>query len=755
MNIKNILNELDALLENCQLEEAERFLNKAISDAMESKNYHNAITLYNEQIGYYRDCGMFEKAIASCEKVSELIYECHLENTSEHATTLLNIANAYRAAGKYDNSFEAYDTVKRIYDSNKNTDKMLYSSYYNNISLLYQEIQDWKKACECLQKALEIVTEENDLQKIAISKTNLAVSLIRLDRTDEAQKLLSEAIDYFYGLSPSDFHFSAALSAMGDILYYKGKYPEAIDFYEMARSETELHMGKNNFYDIISENIKTAKLKISYNENISGTELCQKYYEAFGRPMIQRNFAEYEDRISCGMVGEGSDCFGFDDEYSKDHDYGPAFCIWIDDDIYDKIAPQLERAYNLLPKYFMGIKRTESPQSGKRTGVFRTSEFYTSLLGTSKIPQTESEWLSIPIEKLAVCTNGCVFTSVKNQFTEIRDHLINDFPETVRLRHLAQQTALMAQSGQYNFNRMIKRGCIVTSEICFSEFMLASLRCCHLLEGRYYPYYKWLFKSAQNEKIKKLFCSNGEKEKIISEVCRTISDIIKSEYDLSSQSDYLDVLAHKLSDKADDILRKEELAMRIAKMEFEAFDEVQNEGGRANCQDDWETFSIMRRSQYLTWNVHMLEMYISDFENARLKGRNPITEKYARMMKSTSPEKYAELEQKLPDIDEDTFKICNAVCEIQVGWMEEFASEYPKLSASARAIHSYEDTEFSTSYETYLRGELLTYSRNMLSMYAQFVVELARKGKNLAYLTMENTVKLYGYNSLDDAENKL
>ena len=114
----------------------------------------------------------------------------------------------------------------------------------------------------------------------------------------------------------------------------------------------------------------------------------------------------------------------------------------------------------------------------------------------------------------------------------------------------------------------------------------------------------------------------------------------------------------------------------------------------------------------------MLELYISDFEKARLNGRNLITEKYARMMKSTAPEKYAELESKLPALETDSVKICNAICEIQVGWMETFSSEYPKLSANARAVHSYEDTEFSTSYETYLRGELLTYSRNMLSMYA-------------------------------------
>ena len=190
-------------------------------------------------------------------------------------------------------------------------------------------------------------------------------------------------------------------------------------------------------------------------------------------------------------------------------------------------------------------------------------------------------------------------------------------------------------------------------------------------------------------------------------------------------------------------------------MEFEAFDKVQNEGGRANCQDDWETFSIMRVSQYLTWNVPMLEQYIFDFEDAIKSGRNLITEKYARMMKSTSPKKYAEIEKNLPEIEADTVALCNAICEIQVSWMEEFSKEFPNLSSNARVIHTYEDTEWNTSYETYLRGELLTYSRKMLGMYAAFIVDLSKKNQNLARLTMENTAELYGYNSIYEAEQKI
>lgn len=135
-------------------------------------------------------------------------------------------------------------------------------------------------------------------------------------------------------------------------------------------------------------------------------------------------------------------------------------------------------------------------------------------------------------------------------------------------------------------------------------------------------------------------------------------------------------------------------------------------------------------------------------------GANPITEKYARMMQSTAPEEYAKIEGQLPELEADSVRICNAVCEIQVGWMEDFAREYPVLASNARAIHTYEDTEWSTSYETYLRGELLTYSRTMLRMYSEHIVAIARENRNLAKMTMENTVRLYGYTSLDEAERE-
>lgn len=87
--------------------------------------------------------------------------------------------------------------------------------------------------------------------------------------------------------------------------------------------------------------------------------------------------------------------------------------------------------------------------------------------------------------------------------------------------------------------------------------------------------------------------------------------------------------------------------------------------------------------------------------------------------------------------------------------MEEFAKEYPNISEGARSIRTEEDSIFNTSYETYLRGELMTYSDKTLSLYGRFIVDIHQKNGNLAYVIIENTAKLYGYEDLGAMEYKV
>lgn len=200
---------------------------------------------------------------------------------------------------------------------------------------------------------------------------------------------------------------------------------------------------------------------------------------------------------------------------------------------------------------------------------------------------------------------------------------------------------------------------------------------------------------------------------------------------------------------------REQLLDKITEIEFMEFDLVRNSGGRASCQNDWKTFEVMRKSQYMTWTEDMLHEYLWHLQDSFSKGRNLIEEKYGRMMESTFPEEYEKIKDTFPVLSEQRKNIMEEIIRIQVSWMEEFAEKYPRMAGNARVIHTSEDSGWNTSYETYLRGELGTYSEDLIKMYGQFIVGLMNENKNLAYLTMENTAHLYGYQSVEAAEEKL
>lgn len=194
----------------------------------------------------------------------------------------------------------------------------------------------------------------------------------------------------------------------------------------------------------------------------------------------------------------------------------------------------------------------------------------------------------------------------------------------------------------------------------------------------------------------------------------------------------------------------------IVRHEWSQFQQVNNQGGRANCQGNWPTFHQMRLSQFLTWRLEMLDSYAEDLDDADATGRNLLTEKYARMMESTEPERYhTELEPHMPKLEPERVKAQEAVIAQQVKWARDFRERFPKLGEAMRVLTTDEDTPSATSFETYLRGELGTYSDRTLGLYEAMVASKAAAGRNLTEETILNTVLLGGFDGLDDAEAHL
>lgn len=780
MDVEKTLQQLDRLFAQHQIEAVEGFLLDAIGEAIRIEDTGAVITLLNELIGYYREQGETDKCLSYCEKLLQLIEQEELAGTVPYATTLLNIANAYRAAGMLRESMMYYQQVREIYVRELDDADFRYASLYNNMSLLFQEMGDFESACDCLERALSIAIRHDGARiEVAVTYTNLAISQLKLMRYEEAIENLRRAFGLFEQDEDRDYHYSGALSAMGEAQYLAGNMEESAYYYEQALREIERTSGKNHAYEIVRQNLHVVQkqLKELPQQNIrfrNGMELCESFYREYGVPMIRSRFPMYEKQIAAGLVGEGSECFGFDDEVSRDHDFGPGFCLWLTDQVYDEIGEQLQAEYDRLPDTYMGVTRFTTPKAQKRVGVFRIGEFYEKLIGLTDVPTTQNQWLFLEDYQLAAATNGKVFRDDLGEFTRIRNGILNYYPEEVRIRKIAREAALMAQSGQYNYNRMFGRGEKVTADIALAEFLKHTMAMAYLLNFRYAPFYKWMHRGMQDmkllQKLRDILTAlvelpNGDERipDMIELIVAMIITEMKKQGLTSGEDNYLDhhtdqilrsIPQKKDKDAADDSFRMA-LVNELVSLEWEAFDKVDNEGGRADCQDDWETFSIMRKSQYLTWTPDMLRSYIRDFHTANDNRWNLIAEKYGRMMASTAPERYEQIKDRFPKVPEVKQEIIEEIVKIQVDWMEDFARNYPKAAANARSIHSYEDHTFNTSYETYLRGELLTYSDETLDLYGRFIAQLCTEEKNLAEMIMTNTAILYGYRSLEELEGRL
>ena len=200
---------------------------------------------------------------------------------------------------------------------------------------------------------------------------------------------------------------------------------------------------------------------------------------------------------------------------------------------------------------------------------------------------------------------------------------------------------------------------------------------------------------------------------------------------------------------------KDELIKQIVKKEWEMFSSVQNEGGRAACQDDYRTFEINRCSQATSWSQDVLESYLSDLESAASGSRNLMTEKYARMMKSTAPMEYANVEHMLPPLAPEAPSLIEKISAIVLSWEEELERKYPYVLQMGRPLRSSEDSPNMPSLETYLKSEFATYSLKTLKLYLENVEKQRRENINGSQITMEHMVKLSGFASLEEANDKM
>ena len=230
---------------------------------------------------------------------------------------------------------------------------------------------------------------------------------------------------------------------------------------------------------------------------MNGLEISRAYFDEYGMPMLEERFPELLPHVAAGLFGSGSECFGFDDELSRDHDFDPGFILLLPgEEVVDRKQEfALERAYAALPKEFMGIERPKmAPVGGARRGVMRMAEFFVEKTGTEDGMLTTRQWLTVPSHALAEAVNGAVFYDGSGELTRIRAGLAQ-YPEDIRRKKLAGHLLLAAQAGQYNYLRCLRHGETAAAQLAVFTFAENIMAAVFLLNNTYLPFYKWRFRA--------------------------------------------------------------------------------------------------------------------------------------------------------------------------------------------------------------------------------------------------------------------
>lgn len=505
------------------------------------------------------------------------------------ATTLINCATSMRAAKQYDQAEDLYHQAQSVCrHSLAPTDRRL-AALHNNLSMLYSETNRPDKAELELREALRIieassVNPDADID-VSSSHTNLALTLLTEHKLEDAHWHAAKALEiYRTGHLEHSAHYASALAGFAQVCFAERRYADAVTGYRHALAVIEECYGKDtDYWRITADNLRQAEeeaakagvtvdnagvagdagtppqsgsrlsnspaqgktgadatsspstVSVSTGSAgaaeavsacpVSGLKLARAFWTQMGKPMIAAKYPQYAGRIAAGLVGHGSECYGFDDAYSQDHDFGPRFCLWLTDEDYAAIGEQLEADYEALPRKFSvdaqgrvtfeaharsdasgafpsaGAGSPVTPRAqgaNRRDGVFRIGDFFESITGYRTAPAQTAphEWLMLQESTLAAATNGEVFADPTGLFSKTRQGFKN-MPDDVRLALISKRLGMIAQAGQYNLPRSLKRGDGAAAWLSIHEFVQATASLVFLVNVPmvvgYMPYYKWQF----------------------------------------------------------------------------------------------------------------------------------------------------------------------------------------------------------------------------------------------------------------------
>lgn len=279
---------------------------------------------------------------------------------------------------------------------------------------------------------------------------------------------------------------------------------------------------------------------------MKGITLSYHFFNEVMYPLIKNEYPILLEKCAYGLIGEGSECYGYDDEISKDHDFSPLCCIFVPHNYYPECYPLVNEMLQKLPSNYNGYQLgLDNTNIMARRGLIDISCFLKKYLNSEDIPENLINWLMIPSHYLSTTVNGMIFLDNEGSFTKTRERLLKGYPLDVTLHKMAHSCIVIAQSGQYNYQRCLNRGELLASDIAKAQFTEHVMQLVYLLNNKYAPYYKWMQKGL-------LECPYGGKEiydllesltisctnEKIEIICNALYDLLNAKYPIPKGSGF-------------------------------------------------------------------------------------------------------------------------------------------------------------------------------------------------------------------------
>jgi len=231
---------------------------------------------------------------------------------------------------------------------------------------------------------------------------------------------------------------------------------------------------------------------------MQGLELSRRYFFDHGLPLLRRRYGEELcRRVAAGLLsgsgntGGGSDVAGFDDEISRDHNWGPRFFLLLDPRDMGECGAEIQRFLDEnLPEECCGftLNRTSFPPNKCYVTTPRQNALDNT--GFASAPASDLDWITIPEHRLFEYTCGTIYYEPSPLITPVRQGFTY-FPDEVRLKRLGFAFfALMLGSNGF---RTARRGNVVSTQMFIAWMMECMMRIMFLARGRYAPHRKWLY----------------------------------------------------------------------------------------------------------------------------------------------------------------------------------------------------------------------------------------------------------------------